>query len=78
MNSIRKSRNNRPQADENPRISGDPGVGGMLADPLGSDASRDEIDPAAGAASADAPPPKHHQDWSPNRRPADRKESRKA
>ena len=57
------------QADDAPRLSGDPGVGGLLADPLASDASRDEIDPGAGAPSPDPRPPQQHLDWSPNKKP---------
>lgn len=66
------------RAQESLKPSGDPGVGGVLADPLDTDSSRDDIDPVAGRPSADAPQPRQHQDWSPNKRPAIRREDRNA
>ena len=65
----------KPGKDEEQRtVSGDPGVGGLLADPLASDSSRDEIDPGAGAPTADPAPPRQHHDWSPNKQPDTDKE----
>ncbi|UVC11032.1 hypothetical protein IHQ71_10865 [Rhizobium sp. TH2] len=62
--------NIKPANDNHNRaIAGDPGVGGLLADPLESDRHRDKIDPGAGEASADPAPPRHHRDWSPNKQP---------
>lgn len=69
----------KPSSDDAGRpVAGDPGVGGLLADPLGTDLHRDEIDPGAGGATAEPAPPRHHHDWSPNRQrgvvTSDRKE----
>ena len=68
MATIRNSRDELRQPRDGMKVAGDPGVGGLLADPLEVDQARDEIDPAAGPASNDAPPPTRHGDWSPNKR----------
>ena len=75
--------NAKPAHDNDNRpVAGDPGVGGLLADPLESDRHRDAIDPGAGRASTDPATPRHHHDWSPNKHPkatnANRKEFRDA
>lgn len=62
---------------DNRPVAGDPGVGGLLADPLESDRHRERIDPGAGQASPDPAPPHHHHDWSPNKRPEAPKPNRK-
>jgi hypothetical protein len=70
--------NTKPANDNDERsIAGDPGVGGLLADPLESDRYRDKIDPSAGKVSADPTPPRHHHDWPPNKRPEDAGRNRK-
>jgi len=56
----------RSSNDESRAVAGDPGVGGLLADPLGTDANRDAIDPGAGRPTADPALPRHHRDGSPN------------
>lgn len=58
--------------DSSGRIEGDPGVGGMLADPeeAGSNAPALPRRPAKGKnPSADPAPPRSHRDWSPNKKP---------
>ena len=60
----------KPSSDDAIRpVASDPGVGGLLADPLGADPHRDEIDPDSGEPIADPAPPRHHHDWSPNKQP---------
>lgn len=71
MNAKTNSTLAKPQATSH---AGDPGVGGLLADPLETDVVREKIDPHAGTPSADAPRPEHHHDWSPNKKPDTRKE----
>jgi hypothetical protein len=63
--------NAKAHDNDNRSVAGDPGVGGLLADPTETDRRRDEIDPGAGPISADPPPPRHHRDWSPNKKPAE-------
>lgn len=48
-----------------PDIHGDPGVGGLLADPQVPAAPRTQRPAAAGSASPDPEPPKAHGDWLP-------------
>lgn len=50
------------------RIEGDPGVGGLLSDPLQPAKPHDKPDPAAGPKSPDPAPPRHHGDWMPARK----------
>lgn len=50
------------------RVYGDPGVGGLLSDPLAPADKHDSPDPAAGPPDADSPPPRHHGDWLPTHR----------
>lgn len=50
------------------RIHGDPGVGGLLSDPLAPPAKHKAPDPGAGPADPDARPPRHHGDWLPTSR----------
>lgn len=53
------------------RVSGDPGVGGLLADPLTPSRPHDEPDPRAGPPSPDPAPPRHHGNWTlPRKEPA--------
>ena len=59
----------RAHDNDNRPVAGDPGVGGLLADPLETDRHREGIDPSAGRASPDPAPPRHHHDWSPNKQP---------
>ena len=48
---------------------GDPGVGGMLADPLEPVLKPEHAEKVAdGPPSPDPPPPEAHGDWAPNRR----------
>ena len=53
------------QGDRDPkrRVYGDPGVGGLLADPQEPAQPHEEPDPDAGPASPDPDPPRHHGDW---------------
>ena len=44
-------------------LFGDPGVGGLLADPLTPSRPHDEPDPNAGRPSTDPEPPRHHGNW---------------
>jgi hypothetical protein len=50
------------------RVFGDPGVVGLLSDPLAPAWPHDAPDPGAGPPDPDTPPPRHHGDWSPTRR----------
>ena len=66
-------RKNRSDTDdaarrEGERVYGDPGVGGLLSDPLAPAGKHDKPDPAAGPPDADGPPPRHHGDWLPMHR----------
>lgn len=45
------------------RLFGDPGVGGLLADPLMPPRPHQQPDPNAGAPSPDPAPPRHHGNW---------------
>lgn len=45
------------------RVFGDPGVGGLLADPLTPSRPHDEPDPKAGPPSPDPDPPRNHGNW---------------
>ena len=45
------------------RVFCDPGVGGLLADPLTSSRPHDEPDPEVGPPSPDPAPPRHHGNW---------------
>lgn len=58
----------RPATDTPTGVNGDPGVGGLLADPQQSvsKAERRGKTPT-GAPSPDPEPPKAHGDWAPNR-----------
>ena len=58
----------RPDPDHTRPIDGDPGVGGLLSDPLAPGGTHDAPDPAAGPPDPDSPPPRHHGDWLPTRR----------
>lgn len=49
--------------DRRHRVYGDPGVGGLLADPQEPAQPHEEPDPEAGPASPDPQPPHHHGDW---------------
>jgi hypothetical protein len=53
-------------ASEN-NISGDPGVGGLLSDPLKPAKPHQMPDPSAGPPSPDPAPPRHHGNWMPPR-----------
>ncbi|MBX9457311.1 MAG: hypothetical protein KL863_15550 [Rhizobium sp.] len=44
-------------------IPGDPGVGGMLADPMLPTGPHETPDPEAGAPSPDPEPPHRHGNW---------------
>ncbi|MDB5523443.1 MAG: hypothetical protein JWM58_1206 [Rhizobium sp.] len=49
-------------------VNGDPGVGGLLADPLEPTATSDKDDTSvSGVPSPDPEQPEAHGDWSPNR-----------
>lgn len=61
-------REDSPDPDRSDRIYGDPGVGGLLSDPLAPAAQHDAPDPRAGPPDPDSPPPRHHGDWLPTRR----------
>jgi len=54
-----------PKASSGDRISGDPGVGGILADPLKPSERHDEPDPKEGPPSHDPEPPEQHGEWMP-------------
>lgn len=58
--------------DERRRIPGDPGVGGLLSDPLEPSQPHEEPDPSGGPASPDPEQPRHHGDWMPPRKAAGR------
>jgi hypothetical protein len=58
---------NRPEPDPTEAIPGDPGMGGLLSDPLASGGKYDAPDPAAGSPDPDSPAPRHHGDWLPTR-----------
>lgn len=47
-------------------VYGDPGVGGILANPLATSGENDNPEPEVGPGSLDPAPPKHHGDWMPN------------
>ena len=55
-----------------PRLFGDPGVGGLLSDPLEPSGPHKEPDPDAGSPTPDPEPPRHHGDWMPPRKEAPR------
>lgn len=61
-------RRDRREAD----VTGDPGVGGLLSDPLESSGPHEEPDPTAGAPSPDPEPPRRHGDWMVPRKDAGR------
>ena len=50
------------------RIFGDPGVGGLLSDPLEPSGPHKEPDADTGTPSPDPAPPRHHGDWMPPRK----------
>jgi hypothetical protein len=54
------------------RIFGDPGVGGLLADPLTPSRPHQGPDPKAGPPSPAPEPPRHHGDWTVPRKDASR------
>lgn len=54
------------------RVSGDPGVGGLLSDPLEPSGPHHDPDPHAGPVSPDPKPPRHHGDWMPPRKDVSR------
>jgi hypothetical protein len=56
-----------PAADDNreKRVPGDPGVGGLISDPLEPSGPHDKPDPDAGRQTPDPEPPRHHGDWMP-------------
>lgn len=60
-NSAEQNDGNR-DADQR-RIPGDPGVGGLLSDPLKPAEPHDDADPSSGPPSPDPAPPRHHGDW---------------
>ena len=60
------------KTDSEQRQPGDPGVGGLLSDPLKPSRQHETPDPSAGAPSPDPEPPRHHGDWMPPRKAADR------
>jgi hypothetical protein len=57
---------------EDDDIAGDPGVGGLLSDPLESSGPHEEPDPSAASPSPDPEPPRQHGDWMPPRKDAGR------
>jgi hypothetical protein len=61
-----------PDPNSNPEdcVDGDPGVGGLIADPLASPAPHGNPGPKEGPPSPDPAPPDHHGDWMPTRRNA--------
>ena len=61
-------RKNRTDPADPDRVYGDPGVGGLLSDPLAPAGEHDSPDPAAGPPDPDSPPPRHHGDWLPTSR----------
>lgn len=54
------------------RVYGDPGVGGLLSDPLEPSGPHQAPSPGAGPPSPDPAPPRHHGDWMPPRKDASR------
>ena len=54
-----------PKPSAEGRVSGDPGVGGILADPLAPSKDHDKPDPKAGSPCPDPVAPKHHGKWMP-------------
>jgi hypothetical protein len=46
-------------------VAGDPGIGGLLADPLAPAEHHDMPDPKAGTVSPDPAPPRRHGNWMP-------------
>jgi hypothetical protein len=55
------------------KISGDPGVGGLLADPEDGGKTAPALparQPNSARATPDPVPPEKHHDWSPNKKPA--------
>ena len=58
--------------DRKERVYGDPGVGGLLSDPLEPSESHQEPDPNTGPPSPDPEPPRHHGDWMPPHKDAAR------
>lgn len=46
-------------------VPGDPGVGGLISDPLEPSGPHDTPDPNAGPRSPDPERPRHHGDWMP-------------
>lgn len=60
-----------PSKARDARVFGDPGVGGLLADPLSPSRPHHEPDPDAGPPSPDPKPPRHHGNWTvPRKDPA--------
>jgi hypothetical protein len=60
-----------PKTSEDDRVSGDPGVGGILADPLEPSKEHDNPDPEAAPPSPDPAPPEHHGEWMPTENNSD-------
>ena len=58
-------------------VQGDPGVGGLMADPLAPAAKHDQPDPAAGPPSSDPEKPRHHGDWLPTQKDAQQRATRR-
>lgn len=54
------------------RVSGDPGVGGLLADPLEPSAPHAEPEPGSANPSPEPAPPRHHGDWRPTKSASER------
>jgi hypothetical protein len=53
------------------RVTGDPGVGGILADPLAPSKDHEQPDPGSAPPSPDPAPPKHHGEWMPTEKNSD-------
>jgi hypothetical protein len=68
----RSSRQPGSTGDGVENLPGDPGVGGLLSDPLTPSRPHKAPDPAAGPPSPDPEPPRHHGDWMPPRKASSR------
>ena len=66
---MQKSDKNPGSDDVAERLPGDPGVGGLLSDPLDPSPPHDEPDPEAGPPSPAPEPPRRHGDWMPTKKP---------
>lgn len=58
------------------RVPGDPGVGGLLSDPLSTPEPHEEPDSRAEPPSPSPAPPRHHGDWMPTKKEASKSETR--